>query len=287
MQLAISMTQPDACSFSVASRNRYKFTGKERDPESNLDNFGARYMASVDGRFMSPDWSAAPTGVPYADFDNPQSLNLYSYVKNNPTTVGDPDGHCAEDACVIEGTAAIGAAVYVGGAALVAGTAAVLSTPSGQRSLSTFTSAASQSISNSISGIKSFFSKSESKPAPATPAPATGQGQQTAPATAPAGQQVPVQAPGFVGDAGGNVVAIPPGSTARPADNGNGVVYQPPVGAGEHPDANAVRVMGPSANQPTGSITVHGPTGQPINPSTGKPDTRANTHTPIKPTPNN
>jgi len=112
---------------------------------------------------------SSPIDVPYANFGNPQSLNLYSYVKNNPTTVGDPDGHCAEDACVIEGTAAIGAAVYVGGAALVAGTAAVLSTPSGQRSLSTFTSAASQSISDSISGIKSFFSKSESKPTPPNP----------------------------------------------------------------------------------------------------------------------
>jgi hypothetical protein len=35
-----------------------------------------------------------PTAVPYANFGNPQSLNLYSYVKNNPTTFGDPDGHC-------------------------------------------------------------------------------------------------------------------------------------------------------------------------------------------------
>ena len=42
---------------------------------------------------MTPDWSAAPTGVPYADFDNPQSLNLYSYVKNNPLNLTDPTGH--------------------------------------------------------------------------------------------------------------------------------------------------------------------------------------------------
>lgn len=31
--------------------------------------------------------------MPYANFGNPQSLNLYSYVENNPTTMGDPDGH--------------------------------------------------------------------------------------------------------------------------------------------------------------------------------------------------
>jgi RHS repeat-associated protein len=73
--------------------NHYKFTGKERDSESGLDNFGARYDASSLGRFMTPDWAAKPTAVPYAHYGNPQSLNLYSYVNNNPTTFGDPDGH--------------------------------------------------------------------------------------------------------------------------------------------------------------------------------------------------
>jgi len=73
--------------------NNYKFTGKERDAESGLDYFGARHYASPVGRWMVPDWAAKPTDVPYANFGNPQSLNLYSYVQNNPTTVGDPDGH--------------------------------------------------------------------------------------------------------------------------------------------------------------------------------------------------
>ena len=45
---------------------------------------------------MTPDWEQKPTTVPYANFGNPQSLNLYAYVENNPTTVGDPDGHCAD-----------------------------------------------------------------------------------------------------------------------------------------------------------------------------------------------
>lgn len=74
----------------------HKFTAKERDAESGLDNFGARFNSSQMGRFMTPDWSAAPMGVPYADFGNPQSLNLYSYVKNNPINATDVDGHCAE-----------------------------------------------------------------------------------------------------------------------------------------------------------------------------------------------
>ena len=75
--------------------NHYKFNGKERDTESNLDEFGARYYASALGRFMTPDWADKATDVPYANFGNPQSLNLYSYVENNPTTTGDPDGHCS------------------------------------------------------------------------------------------------------------------------------------------------------------------------------------------------
>src|SRR5205823_12117620 len=74
--------------------NHYLFTGKERDTESNLDNFGARYFASNMGRFMTPDWAARPTAVPYAVFGDPQSLNLYTYVRNDPVSRADADGHC-------------------------------------------------------------------------------------------------------------------------------------------------------------------------------------------------
>jgi RHS repeat-associated protein len=72
----------------------HKFTGKERDTESNLDNFGARYYSSAQGRFLTADWSAIPAPVPYADLHNPQTLNLYAYVGNNPLGKVDPDGHC-------------------------------------------------------------------------------------------------------------------------------------------------------------------------------------------------
>lgn len=70
------------------------FTGKERDTESGNDYFGARYYASSMGRWMSPDWSAKVAPVPYAKLDDPQSLNLYAYVGNNPLSKADPDGHC-------------------------------------------------------------------------------------------------------------------------------------------------------------------------------------------------
>jgi len=76
--------------------NHYKFTGKERDTESGLDYFGARYYSNGLGRFITPDWAAKATAVPYVEFADPQSLNLYSYVRNVPTARYDADGHCAD-----------------------------------------------------------------------------------------------------------------------------------------------------------------------------------------------
>jgi RHS repeat-associated protein len=78
---------------SLPSFCRSRSTGKERDSESGLDYFGARYYASDMGRWMSPDWAAKPVAVPYAQFGSPQTLNLYAYVANNPVANRDADGH--------------------------------------------------------------------------------------------------------------------------------------------------------------------------------------------------
>ena len=72
------------------------FTGKERDAETGLDFFGARYFSAAQGRFTTPDWSARPVPIPYADISDPQTLNLYAYVRNNPLSRADADGHCAD-----------------------------------------------------------------------------------------------------------------------------------------------------------------------------------------------
>jgi RHS repeat-associated protein len=66
----------------------YKFTGKERDTESGLDNFGKRYNASALGRFMTPD----PIGIMKQKLRDPQQWNMYSYVRNNPLRFVDPTG---------------------------------------------------------------------------------------------------------------------------------------------------------------------------------------------------
>jgi RHS repeat-associated protein len=71
----------------------YKFEGKERDSETSNDDFGARYYSSSFGRWTSPDWSSTPAPVPYANLTNPQTLNLYAMVSDNPETFVDLDGH--------------------------------------------------------------------------------------------------------------------------------------------------------------------------------------------------
>ena len=72
----------------LETRVRSRCTGKERDTESGLDNFDFRYYSSSMGRFMRPD-------EPFGGWDqnDPQSFNLYSYVRNSPTVNVDPDGH--------------------------------------------------------------------------------------------------------------------------------------------------------------------------------------------------
>jgi RHS repeat-associated protein len=80
--------------FGPNNNDDVHFTGKERDGESGNDYFGARYYASSMGRFMSPDWSAKAEPVPYAKLGDPQTLNLYGYMQNNPLGGVDQDGHC-------------------------------------------------------------------------------------------------------------------------------------------------------------------------------------------------
>jgi len=71
----------------VATGIREGFTGKERDAETGLDYFGYRYFSSAQGRWTSPD-------QPFADQhpEDPQSWNMYGYVRNNPLAHVDPNG---------------------------------------------------------------------------------------------------------------------------------------------------------------------------------------------------
>ena len=76
-----------------SSGNNYKFTGKERDSESGLDNFGARYYSFAISRFISTD----PKTFNGTTLGNPQRWNRYIYVLDNPLTLVDPDGRDAKE----------------------------------------------------------------------------------------------------------------------------------------------------------------------------------------------
>jgi RHS repeat-associated protein len=66
---------------------RQQFTSKERDVETGLDYFGARYYSSLQGRFTSADPLMASGRASV-----PQSWNRYSIVLNNPSKLIDPNG---------------------------------------------------------------------------------------------------------------------------------------------------------------------------------------------------
>lgn len=86
----------------------YKYTGQYDDyydPSTSFYFYGARYYDPVLGRFISAD-----TVIP--DGSNPQTLNRYSYVNNNPILLTDPNGHCPW--CIIAAAVVIGA--LIGGA---------------------------------------------------------------------------------------------------------------------------------------------------------------------------
>ena len=73
---------PGLSSNTAIADAKYKFTGKERDVETGLDYFGARYYESWSGRWMSVD----PLAKKYPGW------SPYNYVEDNPTGSVDPNG---------------------------------------------------------------------------------------------------------------------------------------------------------------------------------------------------
>jgi RHS repeat-associated protein len=71
----------------LADNVRQKFTQKERDNESGLDSFGARYYSGPVGRFTSPDPLLASGRV-----ESPGTWNRYCYALCNPLRYIDPTG---------------------------------------------------------------------------------------------------------------------------------------------------------------------------------------------------
>jgi RHS repeat-associated protein len=82
-----------SCYPAAPGADGVKFTGKKRDGETGLDFFGARYMSSAQGRWTGPD-------KPFADQHpaDPQTWNLYAYVRNNPLRLVDDTGEGSREA---------------------------------------------------------------------------------------------------------------------------------------------------------------------------------------------
>ncbi len=87
---------------SGGTKSKYLYTSQENDPETGLDYYNARYYYSHIRHFTQPDDIIA-------DLYNPQQLNRYSYVGNNPLTYNDPTGHIFG----IDDMLAIGAGAFI------------------------------------------------------------------------------------------------------------------------------------------------------------------------------
>ena len=95
-------------------KSKYQFTGQEKDSDTGLNYYGARYYNSHIFHFTQPD-SLLPD--PY----DPQQLNRYSYVRNNPLKYTDPSGHIIAELLAIGGATAFFSGFLLPTASIVAG----------------------------------------------------------------------------------------------------------------------------------------------------------------------
>ncbi|MGB9873270.1 MAG: RHS repeat-associated core domain-containing protein, partial [Anaerolineae bacterium] len=73
-----------------------RYTGQRWDSALGLYDYQARFYHPVLGRFLQPDPLVPEPG-------NPQALNRYAYVRNNPLKYTDPSGHCWGPASFVRG----------------------------------------------------------------------------------------------------------------------------------------------------------------------------------------
>jgi RHS repeat-associated protein len=71
---------------SGGTASKHQFTGQEYDHATGLNYYQSRYYNSYQRRFIQPD-SIIP------DAYDPQQLNPYAYVRNNPVKYVDPSGN--------------------------------------------------------------------------------------------------------------------------------------------------------------------------------------------------
>jgi RHS repeat-associated protein len=98
---------------SGADQDNLHFAGLEHDAESDTEHAQFRNYASAQGRWLAPD--------PYMgsyDLTNPQSMNRYAYVLNNPTSFIDPLGLDQAPDCDADDTVCVNGGNDGGGGAV-------------------------------------------------------------------------------------------------------------------------------------------------------------------------
>jgi RHS repeat-associated protein len=188
--------------FTNNDSNHYKFGGHEHDNETGLEYYGARYYSGGLGRWVAADWSATPIPVPYAEFDNPQSLNLYGYVGGNPASKADPDGHDSNIMCTAQ-----------------------CNVWSSQQETIKVVLNVTVAVATTAIAVKNFFSSNnQSPPLPPPPSAPVNKTQTGAPATTATTVQTAVPSSqsqsGTVGNATTHQTdfVVTPGGTAIPTD---------------------------------------------------------------------
>lgn len=232
--------------------NNRRFVGKERESETGLDYFGARYLSTTTGRFLTADPVRAVnelTGdVNVAILTNPQRLNTYTYSLNNPYRYVDPDGKIPID--TIWDLANIAYDIITGDKIALAADLTALALPY-------------------------------------VPAGTTKLLKGTALVT----DATKLKSPNFVVSPNGTVFPVPKGAVGpktviNPSGKTTGTAFTSGRG-GANGQVDTVRIMNPtpprgkSPGYPNGYIKYENKSGQGVNPYTGRTISNKNSHFPI------
>jgi hypothetical protein len=220
--------------------------------------------------------------VPYADFADPQTLNLYQFVAGNPASKADPDGHQTSVMCSLRCNGEAGA----------------------QQTVKTFVDISAKVLITALA-VKNFFSPNQPVPPPPPPSVPVNKTPTTAPATTATSTQTAVPASQPQSGTASNAtthqtdIVVTPGGTAIPTDrdrirdgfdkagfpskpatktNEPGTIHTVPTQGGPVD----VRVMDGSTSHPPRIVVSHPGTNNPKTPEGKATNNKEDSHIPAK-----